>query len=432
MRHRLFRLLALSWIGFGLITPLQADTQAYIPDLGGGRVLRVAADESFRTVALAGEPYGAAVTPDGRRVLVSRTAAGSVAVITAETFESAGSQVHVAVGSGPRGVAVTPDGRYAFVANFEDDSVSQIALSSMTVTATHAVGSGPWGVAAFYDDAAATHRVYVANHLDNSVSVITTEAITRIENVGNGPLGLALTPDGQWLYVANYNDDTVAVIRTSDHSLFDVVRVGDGPFGVAVGMQGESVFVSNSFSDSVSVIRVSDNLIERTYAVGFQPMGVAAPVNGDYAYVVNSRSNSVTRIGHADGTLDTILTGELNAAVALGAFFGGPPPEAPGALAAVPDSSGRIQLSWTDRSSDELGFAIERRREPDAEFEEIARVGADRVDFSDGGLQSEATYVYRVRAFNETGFSAYSATAQATTEDSDTAVSWCFIGTLLH
>ena len=428
MRCWLIRVLAIGWFGFGFVSRVPADTHAYIPDTGGNRVVQVAADETVATVNLEGEPYGVAVTPDGRRVVVSRTADGIVTVISTDPFVD-GSQDHITVGAAPRGVAVTPDG-FAFVANFDDDTVSQISLASLAVVDTIAVGSGPWGVAAFFDEADATRRVYVSNHLDDSLSVISADEATLISAVGNGPIGMALTPDGQWLYVANYNDDTVAVIRTSDHSLFDVVRVGDGPWGVAVGARGESVFVTNSLSDSVSVIRVSDNLVERVYRVGRQPLGVAAPANGDFAYVVNSLSNTVTRIDHVDQTATTILADELNGAVGLGAFVGGPPPAAPSALSAKAESSGRIALSWTDNADDEIGFAVERRRDSNADFTEVARVAANRSTFNDGNLQSDTTYHYRVRAFNETGFSTYSGTAQATTEEGK--FSMCFIGTLLH
>ncbi len=35
-------------------------------------------------------------------------------------------------------------------------------------------------------------------------------------------------------YVANFIDDTVSVIRTSDNTVIDTIPVGDGPYAVAV------------------------------------------------------------------------------------------------------------------------------------------------------------------------------------------------------
>jgi YVTN family beta-propeller protein len=65
-------------------------------------------------------------------------------------------------------VALDPTKHTAYVTNFDDGTVSVIDTSTNTVTATLAVGSGPFGVA--FD--LTTHTAYVANRLSNTVSVI--------------------------------------------------------------------------------------------------------------------------------------------------------------------------------------------------------------------------------------------------------------------
>ena len=42
-------------------------------------------------------------------------------------------------------------------------------------------------------------------------------------------------------------------------------------------------------------------------------------------------------------------------------FFVSPPPAAPSGLSATAVSSSQINLSWTDNSSDETGFKLERK-----------------------------------------------------------------------
>jgi YVTN family beta-propeller protein len=417
---------------FGSSIPnARAQTFAYLPNYGDGNVVRVdLADEALSTVALSDQPYGAAVTRDGARLFVTRTAGNIVTTVATDHFDDAGSQVHIAVGNSPRGVAVTPNGTYAFVTNYSDGTVSQITVSSLAVTDTIAVGAGPWGIAAHYDEAAVTFKVYVANFLAGTISVITSIGTTTIA-VGDGPLGVALTPDGRWLYVANYADDTVTAIRTSDNRVMDLITVGDGPWGVAVGQDGAVVYVANSLADSVSVIRTSDNTLVRTYPAGNQPTGVAATLNGDIAYAVNQLSDSVTRIDHQAQTVDTILQDQLNGAYALGVFIGGTAPDAPSGLTATSASENRIDLSWTDDSSDELGFKIERRRSGDTTYQQIAKVGTNITTYRDADLSSNTTYQYRIRSYNEAADSSYTSVAGATTEESSDDFSWCFIGTLL-
>ncbi len=90
-------------------------------------------------------------------------------------------------------------------------------------------------------------------------------------------------------------------------------------------------------------------------------------------------------------------------------------PNAPTGLVATAFSSTQINLSWTDNSTNETGFKIERKTGSGGTYAEIATVGADVTAFSDTGLTATTAYFYRVRATNATGDSAYSNEASATT-----------------
>src|SRR5262245_3652692 len=88
------------------------------------------------------------------------------------------------------------------------------------------------------------------------------------------------------------------------------------------------------------------------------------------------------------------------------------PPFAPSDLTALPMSRKRIQLTWTDHSMREQGFAIERA-DDNTGFKQIAQVGANVLTYTDGGLNPSRTYSYRVRAFNNNGASEASNVASA-------------------
>jgi len=94
---------------------------------------------------------------------------------------------------------------------------------------------------------------------------------------------------------------------------------------------------------------------------------------------------------------------------------GGTPPAAPSSLTATATSSSQINTGWTDNSTDEDSFEVERSLD-NSTFALVATVGANSTSYTDSGLSASTTYYYRVRACNVVGCSSLSNTANATTQ----------------
>jgi hypothetical protein len=92
-------------------------------------------------------------------------------------------------------------------------------------------------------------------------------------------------------------------------------------------------------------------------------------------------------------------------------------PSAPANLRVTARNRTRIDLAWTDTASDESGFELQRSID-NVTFRTVATRGANVTAYSDGGLNRNRTYYYRVRAFKSgapTLYSAFSNTVSAAT-----------------
>ncbi len=82
--------------------------------------------------------------------------------------------------------------------------------------------------------------------------------------------------------------------------------------------------------------------------------------------------------------------------------------------AAANTASTRIDLRWSDNSSGEAGFKIERKPQlGPVGFAEIGTVAAEQTMFSDANVGAGQFYTYRVKAFGAGGESGFSNTASA-------------------
>jgi len=96
---------------------------------------------------------------------------------------------------------------------------------------------------------------------------------------------------------------------------------------------------------------------------------------------------------------------------------GASPPDPPTGLSASAVSTTQINLAWTDQSSDEAGFRIDRRQSGSTTWTvPLVSKGANVESHSDTGLLAATKYYYQVRAYNADGESANTPIADATTD----------------
>src|ERR1700757_3889146 len=123
----------------------------------------------------------------------------------------------------PWGVVITPDKSKIFVTTAGSQSVTAIDVPRLLKTVR-------------------TRRQSFANDLSASADYVTA----RIP-VGHNPRGVALSPDGKRLYVANRLDDTLSVIDTETQKVKSTIDLG-GPNHVDALRRGERLFYTADFA----------------------------------------------------------------------------------------------------------------------------------------------------------------------------------------
>jgi large repetitive protein len=81
---------------------------------------------------------------------------------------------------------------------------------------------------------------------------------------------------------------------------------------------------------------------------------------------------------------------------------------APGIFYATALSYNKVQLTWTDNSTNESAFELVRSTSINGTFENIATTLPNATTFTDSGLSPATTYYYKIRAVGNSGESAYS------------------------
>jgi YVTN family beta-propeller protein len=163
------------------------------------------------------------------------------------------------------------------------------SLPSNTIVATIPVGSTPASIAVSPNN----QTVYVANYDAGTVSVIdtATNTVTFTITVGNLPSSLAVAPDGSTLYVVSEADDTVSVISTANNEVTATLAIGKGSGLITISPDGTQAYVTHDYLEfnykgTISVIDTGTNQITTPINYGrFDSESILFAPDGNSVYL---------------------------------------------------------------------------------------------------------------------------------------------------
>ncbi len=132
---------------------------------------------------------------------------------------------------------------------------------------------------------------------------VSAQSVLTTVRVGSQPIGVAVNPSTNRIYVANNGSSNVSVIDGTTNIVITTIPVGSQPIGVAVNPSTNRIYVANSSSSNVSVIDGTTNTVIATIPVGSQPIGVAVNPSTNRIYVAEGQDNGDVYV--IDGTTNT-------------------------------------------------------------------------------------------------------------------------------
>jgi len=195
-------------------------------------------------------PVAVAITPDGKHALVAKGGANRVGLLDIDGqkvsyAQVAGKNYDMATGLNPLNIQITPDGKLAIVNNIgggQDGQVDTVGVIDLEASPPRVidqvvVGDGPEGLAMspaggyaaslILNGTGGTPKTAFFRHEHSYVALLKIDGKTVRKvaeaKVGGLAEGIAFSPDGRFLYVGNFVDGDIDVLRLDGDAL---VKVG--------------------------------------------------------------------------------------------------------------------------------------------------------------------------------------------------------------
>ena len=277
----------------------------------GAQVFDVASARVVQTLVQPAAFLGAAFSPDGRTLFVSGGNRDVVYVYAWRDSATLADSIALARPPGPDGGRVYPaglacsaDGTRLYVAGNLADSLYVVDLASRRVIQRLATGRYPYGIALNRDG-----RVFVSAWGGAWVASFTPRAGALVAGsriaVGRHPSAMAFDPTAARLYVACASSDLVAVVDTKRDSLVAVLddhapggpNEGSTPDGLSLSADGRTLYVAEADNNAIAVFDVGTPFASAAESARREPRGripvewypTAVLARGDSLWALNGK-----------------------------------------------------------------------------------------------------------------------------------------------
>ena len=341
----LTRTIAAAVLMSGVFGSVLAGTTAYIPGyIGDISVVDTSTQTQTTLLTGLGTNFSISVSPNGT-VAYATDYTGNVVNPINTTTNVVGTPI--AVGLGPVNVTFSSDSAFAYVSNYSGNSISVINVSTGTVSTT-VTGICPSGAPSGSPVQSVFHGAKLLVVCSDSPSVVrsmdtsASNALTTLATVEDYAYNIAISTSSGFGYVTNYNSGSVSKFDLTSGAATHYPTTGvNSPLGLAVTPDGNKIYVADHSGSNLIVMNPSGSVLS-TLNLGGPIAGIGISSNGAEIYaplqgiaagikVINTATDAVTATIANPGASAYTIWGDFLRNVSAGA--------APAAPAAIPTLS---------------------------------------------------------------------------------------------
>jgi YVTN family beta-propeller protein len=286
------------------------DRLAYVSNLGSDSisVIDINAGRVIHEIGGFREPSGLAARYGAKDLWVANSGSNSLAVLDMSTWTVLR---EIQLGDlSPTVVVFDPRGLYAFLrGRFFVGGRSWWAVAKVDPQTHEILAVVPYE---YHDlktqDALAVHpdgtRLYVARDNYRAIDIYDTDTLSLEQSIeiGRSASGIALSPDGEKMFVVSAAEDSTMVLDTTTWREVGMIEGLGRPIAISysplAGILAVTCLGHGSGESSLAAIDAKRLQVVTSVPLGGRPTSVEISLAGDEAYVVDSGGGSVVTVSH--------------------------------------------------------------------------------------------------------------------------------------
>jgi DNA-binding beta-propeller fold protein YncE len=257
---------------------------------------------AYRHVAVVGGPHEAAVSPDGRRVVVTnynKAGVGQQKVLSVLALPSGDTIKTIDLGEyrAPHDVRWVDAERVVVTS----EANQALLLVHVDTGAIERVFKTDAGVSHMLALSADRTRLYCSNLRDGSVSAFDFASGRKLKDIKTGAEseGVGVTPDGRWVWAGNRAADTISIIDTRSLEVVKHLPSPGFPYRVQFTPDGKYALVPHANASSLVLGDVATQTIAKSIPLGMTKVdkpstaGVFPHPDNRHAFVTVRNDNSM-------------------------------------------------------------------------------------------------------------------------------------------